>query len=150
LQDKLELSETTFGAGFNCAQSVLIAYAEDFGLSRHLALGLAAGFGGGIARQGQTCGVVSGALMVLGLKYGMLEAGDPTAKEHCYLIGQQFLTRFREAHGSVLCRELLGYDLSVPEQRAQARDLKLTRQICPALVRDAVLLTGELLRDPGV
>jgi C_GCAxxG_C_C family probable redox protein len=150
MEDKLALAETTFGAGFNCAQSVLMAYAADFGLSQPLALGVAGGFGGGIARQGQTCGVVTGALMVLGLKYGMLEAGDPAAKERCYLIGQQFLARFRADHGSVLCRDLLGYDLSVPEQRAQAHDLKLTRQICPSLVRAAVILAGELLRDPGL
>ncbi len=68
-----------FGKGFNCSQAVLSSYSEQFGLDCEKAFKVATGFGGGM-RMGDTCGAVTGALMVLGLKYGNTTAEDEEGK----------------------------------------------------------------------
>ena len=82
LESKVEKSANYFKNGFNCAQAVLAAFAEGFGLSEEMALKVATQFGGG-ARKGEMCGAVSGALMVLGLKFGHYHYNAPEEKEMC-------------------------------------------------------------------
>jgi len=67
---KLEQAVNIFKEGSNCSQAVISVYAEDFGLSRKMALKIAQVFGAGMGQMAQTCGAVTGAFMVLGLKYG--------------------------------------------------------------------------------
>jgi C_GCAxxG_C_C family probable redox protein len=136
--DRQEQADEYFRQGFSCSQSVLAACADHFGLDEKKALGVAGAFGGGLARSGETCGAVTGALMVVGLKYGKLTAEDQTAKDETYRIGQQLMADFAAEHGSTTCRILLGYDLSDPVQRQAAHDAGATRKVCPALVRAAV------------
>ena len=136
--DRQERAEEYFGQGFSCSQSVLAACADHFGLDEAKALGVAGAFGGGLARTGETCGAVSGALMVVGLKYGKLKAEDQTAKEETYQVSQQLMADFAAEEGSTTCRVLLGYDLSDPLERQAAHDAGATRKVCPALVRAAV------------
>ena len=71
-----------FKEGFNCSQAVLSSFDDDFGLDKDMALKLAAGFGGGMGRMAQTCGAVTGAYMVIGLKHGAITGQDKAAKEH--------------------------------------------------------------------
>jgi C_GCAxxG_C_C family probable redox protein len=110
---------------------VLSSFGEEFGLDRECALRVAGAFGGGMARMGDTCGAVTGALMVIGLKYGKAKAGDDGARERTYELAREFVTRFRSRHGSICCRELLGYDLSNPEERAAAHQKGLFDTLCP-------------------
>ena len=142
---KVELAVATFGEGFNCTQAVLSALAPDLGLDRETALRVAGAFGGGIARMGQTCGSVSGALMALGLKYSQVEAGDKQAKEEMYALAREFIKRFEARNGSILCRELLGDDISTPEGMRLIREKGLFTSQCPKLVRDAVEIVEQLL-----
>ena len=115
------------------------------GLERELALRVAGAFGGGMARMGEACGAVTGALMVIGLKYGMTQAKDEGARDKTYKLAQEFMARFKERHGSMVCRELLGYDLSKPEGRKAAHDKGLFSTLCPELVRDAVEILEQML-----
>ena len=78
-QKKAKKAVDLYGKNFNCSQAVLTAFAEDFGLSEKLTLSLGTSFGGG-ARNGQLCGAVSGALMVLGLKFGHFESENQEQK----------------------------------------------------------------------
>lgn len=142
---KSEVGRTCFGQSFNCAQSVAAPFAADFGLEPAVLLRVAAAFGGGVARSGDTCGAVSGALMVIGLRYGASQP-DPAAKERTYERSQEFLARFRERNGAVHCRALLGYDFAVPEDRQTIKDLKLTHTICPRLVESAIEILEEMLK----
>ena len=134
-----------FTQGFNCAQSVLLAHGPGFGIEADHCLRLAAPFGAGMARTGSTCGAVTGALMVIGLRLGHTVADDLGTKEKCYEVCRDLLERFRERHGTVICKELLGCDPGTPEGLAliKARDLHTT--ICTGLVRTAVELLGEVL-----
>ena len=134
-----------FQGGFNCAQAVLSAFVPELGLARELALRVAGALGGGMARSGATCGAVTGALMAIGLKYGKCRPGDDAARERAYALAGEFLRRFQAGHGSTLCRELLGHDLSTPAGREAAQEAGLYETLCPQLVRDAAEIVEELL-----
>ncbi len=124
---------------------MLSSFGEEFGLEHELALKVAGAFGGGMARMGETCGAVTGALMAIGLKYGMTQAKDEAARDKTYKLAQEFAARFKGRHNSVVCRELLGYDLSSPEERKAAYEKGLFTTLCPELVRDAVEIVEQLL-----
>jgi C_GCAxxG_C_C family probable redox protein len=124
---------------------VLSSFGEELGLDRGLAFGVAGAFGGGMARMGETCGAVTGALMVIGLKYGMTKAKDEAARDKTYKLAQELVTSFKARHNSMVCRELLGYDLSSPEGRKAAHDKGLFDTLCPHLVRDAVEILEQIL-----
>jgi C_GCAxxG_C_C family probable redox protein len=146
MSDRVEIAVQRFREGLNCSQAVLSAFADDFDLPPKLALRVAAPFGGGIARTGETCGAVTGALMVLGLRFGATVATDKETKERMYSIAQEFLAQFKRRHSSVLCRELLGHDISTPQGRQKVKDLGLHDDLCPRLVADAAELAGEMLK----
>jgi C_GCAxxG_C_C family probable redox protein len=124
---------------------VLSSFGEELGLEREQALRVAGAFGGGMARMGETCGAVTGALMTIGLKYGMTQSKDEEARDKTYKLAQEFMTRFKDRHGSLVCRELLGYDLSSPEARKAAHDKGFFSTLCPELVRDAVENLEQML-----
>jgi C_GCAxxG_C_C family probable redox protein len=146
-----EVAVATFKQGFNCSQAVLSAYAAPLGLERETALRLAAGFGGGLGRRGETCGAVTGAIMVLGLKFCGGGTAEKTPeeriaeREQVYQRVQQFIAGFQARHGSIVCRDLLGCDISQPGdyQRARAQQLFITR--CPKFVQSAAEALEELL-----
>ncbi len=143
--DPTELAVSKLSSGFNCSQSVLAALAPQLGLEEEAALRVAAAFGGGIARSGDVCGAVTGALMAIGLKYGATDPADSVAKEQAYSLAQELMRRFRERHGDVMCRPLLGLDVGTAEGRQAAMERGLFASICAPLVRDAVEITREIL-----
>ena len=135
-----------FKEGINCSQAVLSSFADDFGLDKDMALKLAAGFGGGMGRMAQTCGAVTGAYMVIGLKHGAVTAQDRAAKEHTYQVVRDFNDRFKARNKSLICKELLNCDISTPEGFEEAKQKGLLTTVCPKMVRDAVeILEGEMM-----
>ena len=143
--DRIETAVRMFEQEFSCSQSVFAAFADPADLPRETALRVAAGFGGGLARSGETCGVVTGAIMVLGLRHCGVPADDPLAKQRAYPPVQEFLARFRARHGALACRELLGCDLGTPEGLQSAREQGLSKSRCPAFVRTAAEILEDLL-----
>jgi C_GCAxxG_C_C family probable redox protein len=139
---KTELALQLFSEKYSCAQAVLMAFAADHGLSQQAAAKVACAFGGGISHLGLSCGAVTGALMVLGLKYG----GPPEMKEGTYTIAREFVSRFSGFHGSINCTELIGYDLADPDQIAKARELGVFGIKCSRYVETAVEILEELLQ----
>jgi C_GCAxxG_C_C family probable redox protein len=144
-----ETAVATFKQGFSCSQAVLGALAPPFGLDRDLALRVAGGFGGGMGRTAGSCGAVTGAVMVLGLGLASLDPADAKAKEATYAAVREFLRRFGERHGSTVCQELLGCDISGPEGLASARARGLFAVQCPRYVADAVAITQAILAGPS-
>ena len=133
-------------SNFNCTQGVFTAYAVEYGIDEKLALKLATNFGGG-ARKGEMCGAVSGALMVLGLLYGHSESEDHETKARSYALSEEYMNRFIRENGSVVCRELLRYDLSKPEEREKIMEKNLFRTFCPEVIRSAVEILDRLLQE---
>jgi C_GCAxxG_C_C family probable redox protein len=143
---KSEEAVERFRKGFNCSQAVLSSYSEQFGLECDKAFKVATGFGGGM-RMGGTCGAVSGAFMVLGLKYGNTTAEDKKAKAKTYTKVEEYTNRFKVRNDSVACRELLGCDLTTPEGMKEAKDKGLFSSICPRMVREAVEILEEMMNE---
>lgn len=128
---------------YNCAQVVLTYAADKMGFDKDCALKMAANFGGGMGR-GETCGCVSGALMALGLKY----AGDPADEDAKKALGAkrvEFEKRFLANNPSLLCKELLGYDFSIPGEREKAMEAGLLKTECPRFAAEAAAILDELL-----
>jgi C_GCAxxG_C_C family probable redox protein len=96
-----------------------------------------------MARTGETCGSVTGALMVIGLSHAKTRKDDDDSRERTYALAQEFMDAFRDRNGSILCRELLGVDVSTPEGIAAVRERDLFRTACPKFVKDA----GEILEE---
>ena len=142
MNNPVDAAAAWFDQGFNCAQSVLVAFAAQLGLDESRALKLASPFGGGVSRRGEVCGAVTGALMVLGLAQG---SDTPAGKESAYLLGQDFLQRFEVRHGTILCRKLINYDISTPEGLQQARERGVFTALCPLFVRNATEIARTLL-----
>jgi C_GCAxxG_C_C family probable redox protein len=134
-----------FTKGFNCAQAVLSACGSKFGLDRETALKVAGAFGGGMARRGETCGAVTGAFMVIGLKHAKIKEGDDAAREKTYEVSKKFVIRFKARNKTIVCRDLLGCDLSKPGGLQTAKEKNLFTTICPKFVKDAAEILGELL-----
>jgi len=146
MSTKAKQAVKRFRKGFNCSQAVLGSYCEQFGLECDKAFKVATGFGGGM-RMGGTCGAVSGAFMVLGLKYGNSTAKDKKAKANTYKKVEEYTKRFKTRNNSVTCRDLLGCDLSTPEGMKEAKDKGLFSSICPKIVQDAVEIIEEMLTE---
>jgi C_GCAxxG_C_C family probable redox protein len=143
--NEIERASSYFEEGFSCSQAVFAAYAPQHGLDPTLALKISAPFGGGMGSMGETCGAVTGAFMTIGLKYGRIRGDDLETKEKAYGLVQQFAAQFRQRHGSILCRELLGYDVSTPEGRERVKETGICSRLCPGLVRDAAEILEGLL-----
>ena len=135
-----------YNNNFNCSQGVFTAFATELGIDEKLALRLGTNFGGG-ERKGQLCGAVAGALMVLGLRCGHCESDDLEGKAKAYRISEEFMNCFIEINGSVVCRELLGYDLTKTEDMKIIKDKNLFRTICPEMVRSAATILDEMINE---
>lgn len=108
LEQRVAHAVELFKQGFNCAQSVVAAFADLYGYSQHDALLFAASFGGGIGRMRQTCGAACGMFMLVGLDNGTTVGSDREAKSHNYATVQHLAACFEQECGSLVCAELLG------------------------------------------
>jgi C_GCAxxG_C_C family probable redox protein len=131
----------------NCAQAVLVSFAEDYGLDKNLAFRLAQGFGGGMHHSGGACGVATAAYMVLGLSQKISSEKPREKLEANYALMAEFNKRFKALHKSLSCTELSGYDLSIPEKAAEAREKRVFSTLCAGYARDAVKILEDLLKE---
>jgi C_GCAxxG_C_C family probable redox protein len=145
-ENKANQSVKCFLDGFNCSQAMLSTYAPQFGLDREMALKMSSPFGAGMGRMSETCGAVTGAFMVLGLKSGRVRIEDSDAQERTYGLVTEFASAFKERNGSILCRELIGHDLSKPGELKLAREKGAFRTLCPKFVKDSSEILESLLQ----
>jgi C_GCAxxG_C_C family probable redox protein len=144
---KADDAHRSFLKRFTCSAAVFSAFSEDLGLDPEMAKKIACGFGAGISKTGNMCGAVSGAVMVIGLKHGKAHEGDDAATEKTRAMTRRFLIEFTRKNKSINCTELLGYNLSQPDEFAAARDAELFITKCPLLVRDAADILETILNE---
>jgi len=120
----------------NCAQSVLVSYAKELNLNEMTALRISAGFGGGMA-MAETCGAVTGAYMVLGMKAQSEGKTIQEIKAETKVAVKKFNELFIARHGSLKCKKLLGVDISTAEVSSEANEKNLFNTICSDLVGSA-------------
>lgn len=140
---KSEKAAELFSKGFNCSQSVFAVFAEQYGLSKEFALKIGCGFGGGM-RNGEICGAVSGAVMVISLRYGHSDGADNESKAFCYQKTKEFTEAFKAKKGSIVCRDLLGIDIFVGDGMAAASAKGLFKTTCVDMIKCAVELLEEM------
>lgn len=118
MSKRVEKALELFRSGLNCSQAVVGTFCNQFGMDEPLSMKLACGFAGGL-RCGEVCGAVTGAVMIIGLKYGQCIADDKASKGKCYEITSKFMEGYVKRKGTILCREILGYDVRDKETRAK-------------------------------
>jgi C_GCAxxG_C_C family probable redox protein len=136
-----------FDQDYNCAQSVLRAVLEHKDKMFDYATLISAGFGGGMAFQGETCGAVSGAIMALGILEGQNTINTRDHKNATYKLVGKFNERFREKFETTICRDLTGIDMSNEEARNDAIQNGHFRETCPKFVENAVRIILEMFPD---
>ena len=140
-----------FMKGYNCSQSIVLAFEDMLPVDKKLLSRMSSSFGGGMGRLREVCGSVSGMFMIIGLLYGYdgPETGEVKADHYARI--QELARRFEEKHGSIVCRELLGlsvrHDGPVPEERT---DEYYKKRPCPELIGDAAEILEEFIKDNPV
>lgn len=142
--NKQQTASQHFSSGLNCAQSVLLAFLDELGINEEQAIRFASGFGGGIAKNGHVCGAVSGAVMVIGMKFADGNSSEE-ANAATYAKLAEFLEKFRKEHKTIMCRDIIdGLDLNNPADREEWKKRNLHDEICLPVVQTAVKLTETL------
>jgi C_GCAxxG_C_C family probable redox protein len=147
MENETDGASKYFDQGFSCAQSIVAAFGVQYGLDLPQSLRVAGAFGSGMARLGETCGVVTGALMVIGLLYGKTRPEDEAAKEKTYQVAHLFVDKFMAQNGSLLCRDLLECDLNTPDGAQKARDANLFKTLCPVYVRNSAEILKKMIQE---
>lgn len=145
--ERVDLAERLFREGYSCAQSLAAAFGPGLGLDRGTALRLASPLAGGVSRTDGPCGAALGGLLVLGLARGADDPDDDDAKARIRELSREFLRRYRERTGSMLCTDILGHDLSAPGVAERVKAEGLADDVCPAAVRTAGEIVLDLLRE---
>ena len=142
---KIEDAISIFNNNFNCAQAVLSAFAEDLNIEKDLSLKISSGFGGGMG-NGEVCGAVVGAIIALGLKYGHFKENDLTTKKVSGKKTIDFIDRFKKENNFVTCNQLLGYDITNPEDHRILVENKVFDKVCPKVITSSVSILESMLK----
>jgi C_GCAxxG_C_C family probable redox protein len=146
MKSKEEIAVEAFRSGLNCAQSVLLAYADEMNLDRKLALSISCGFGGGMGRLQETCGAATGSFMAMGIHYCRKPTDNKERKEATYAAIQKFSKEFTTIHGTMNCRELINVDLKTEDGHRILKESNLSENVCEKCIIDAVKLTEEIIK----
>ncbi len=143
---KAALAGENFRSGYNCAQSVLLAFCEETGLKKEAAARFASSFGGGMGRMREVCGAVSGMFMVAGLLTGYDDPKDRAAKAALYERVRNLAGQFTEKNGSIICRKLLeGVPATGGGAPGERTETYYRKRPCTCYVEDAARLVAEAL-----
>lgn len=145
---KAEDIKGLFKTGLNCSQSLFVGFAEESGLDRDTAMRVASSFGGGMGRAGETCGAISGALMVIGMKFGNTDEKDNKAKAKVYEEAGKFMKEFKGRNDNAACRDLLGFQFGSEDAPKDPKEVfKVIQAKCPKYVQDATEILEDILKD---
>jgi C_GCAxxG_C_C family probable redox protein len=141
--DIIVKTQSLFDEGYACSQSVLLAFADQYGLDEKTAKLISSTFGGGMGRLRQKCGAVTGGFMVLGLAHGNTDPEDMDTKLAAYGKVQELNRRFEDIHGTSICAELLEKHASADE----VTERKHHNLICRRAVGDVAGLLHDILNE---
>lgn len=147
-ENRIEKAHALFKEGYNCAQSVVAAFADLYGLTFDQSLKVSASFGGGIGRMRLTCGAACGMFILAGLETGSVDPKDREAKLHNYEVVRRLANKYKEENGSIVCAELLGltkkkYD----EENCKNAPTLPRKRPCDELVRCAAKIYADFLES---
>ena len=131
-KERVDLALAYHKKGYNCAQAVACAFAEETGMDPQEIFKSMEAFGFGMGTMG-TCGAISGMVSIVGMKESDGNLEKPATKKNSYRVSKELIRRFNEKNGSVICRELKGVDT------------KKVLRSCNGCIEDAVELTAAYL-----
>ena len=151
-EERIEKAVALFKEGYNCSQSVVAAFADQYGFTREQALRMSASFGGGIGRMRETCGAACGLFMLAGLETGAIEGADRDGKARNYAVVQELAEEFKRRNGALKCADLLGLSkkepvVSTPEARTSQYYAK---RPCVKMVEEAARIWCEYLEKSSL
>lgn len=136
-----------FRQGYNCAQAVAMAFADEVKMDEKTLAKLASSFGGGMGRLREVCGAVSGMFLIYGIIQGYDDPNDREGKTQQYRIVQEMAEEFKNIHGSIVCREILkkpeGPDPFIPDERTESY---YAARPCENCVADATEILENFLK----
>ncbi len=142
--DRAQAAKDNFLKGYNCSQSVVLAFSDLLGIEEHKLLALASSFGGGIGRMREVCGTLLGAYIVLGVLYGYDDPKSTTEKNEHYKAVREIADSFKKEQGSIICREILGSLAGRDSHIAEIRTEEYyQKRPCPELC----YLSAQILDD---
>ena len=145
-EERAARAKEYFNQGYNCAQSVALAYADITNLDEEMVAKITASFGGGLGRLREVCGAVSGMAFLASFISPCPSADDAEAKKANYALVQEFAEQFRQQNGSIVCRSLLGLDCPKDEPTPSPRTAEYyKKRPCSEYVYDAALIVGKYL-----
>ena len=133
-----------FMKGYSCSQAVAAAFSDVTGVPSQVSARMVSAFGGGLSRLREVCGAVSGMAFVLGILYGYDRPEDEQGKKELYRLVQQLAGEFREANGSIICREILKNPPSDPNPSPRTAEYYKTRP-CVHMVITAARILDEYI-----
>lgn len=133
-----------FESGYNCSQSVVLAFSDLLEVDEKVLARLSSSFGGGMGRLREVCGAVTGAFMVLGVLYGYDQAETGLKKAEHYARIQHLAEQFSNETGSIVCRELLGLDKKKDSPTPEKRTAEYYKK---RPCRELVGLSAEILEE---
>lgn len=148
IEERVNLAKELFSEGYNCAQSVFLAYADLFGIEENLSERLSISFGGGVGRMREVCGTVNAMAMLAGLKHPA-KPNDMEARTHNYAIVQQMANVFKAKHNSLICRNLLPKSEAAKQEPAPSErtpQYYISRP-CSNYIADAARIAGKMLKE---
>jgi len=148
--NRSEIASEYMKKGYNCAQSIIKAYANEVGMKEEDAVRMASSLGGGVGRNGQICGAVSGAALIIGMKFGTTDPTNFQAKEEAYNKTNELLEKFSAENKSVLCKELIPYDMKNPEDLKKAREAGVFTKQCPLYVSSAGRIMESIISETRI
>lgn len=149
--NKEDKAKTLFKEGYNCAQSVFLAFSDEFEIDKEMILKLTSSFGGGMGRLREVCGAVSGMFMVAGMFNGYTDPKNNNAKTEHYKMIQELAKRFKEINNSMICRELLGLSVKSERPTPQLRtDEYYKKRPCVKFVGDAARILEEMIQQKKI
>ena len=137
-----------FLSGYNCAQSVAVAFCDVTGLDEKMTTRMMSGFGGGMGRLREVCGAVSGMFFVLSYLYGYDTPGDDTGKMRTYADVQALAAKFRETCGSIVCREILKKPSTEPTPSPRTEEYYKKRPCARMVFTAATLMDAYIAAHP--
>lgn len=144
--ERIEKAVALFKEGFNCSQSVVAAFADQYGFTEEQALRMSASFGGGIGRMRQTCGAACGMFLLAGLEKGSTDGKDRAGKAANYALVQELAAEFERRNGSLICAELLGLKKHEGSAQPEARtEQYYAKRPCVKMVEEAARIWSEYL-----
>lgn len=142
-----EKAEQFLHQQYHCSQALFGAFADDFGLDLKTAFKISTCFGGGM-RQGSICGCITAALLVLGMALGFYDSQDREQEVYGNKKTDEFIRLFTEKmNGAIYCRDILGKDISKPEEMAVIRQEGLILKKCPHAINFSIEILEEMLAD---